>query len=46
MSVADAMATNGMKEMGYEYINLDGRSLSHPTAACDQFYLNTSDSDQ
>lgn len=24
MSVADAMATNGMKELGYEYINLDG----------------------
>ena len=27
MSVADAMATNGMKEIGYEYINLDGISL-------------------
>ena len=24
MSVADAMSTNGMKELGYEYINLDG----------------------
>lgn len=24
MSVADAMAENGMKDMGYEYINLDG----------------------
>ena len=24
MSVADAMASNGMKELGYEYINLDG----------------------
>ena len=24
MSIADAMATNGMKELGYEYINLDG----------------------
>lgn len=24
MEVADAMATNGMKELGYEYINLDG----------------------
>lgn len=24
MSIADAMATNGMKEVGYEYINLDG----------------------
>jgi alpha-galactosidase len=23
MSIADAMATNGMKELGYEYINLD-----------------------
>ena len=25
MSIADAMATNGMKEMGYEYINFDGK---------------------
>ena len=24
MSIADAMASNGMKELGYEYINLDG----------------------
>lgn len=24
MSIADAMATNGMKELGYEYINMDG----------------------
>lgn len=24
MSVADAMASNGMKDVGYEYINLDG----------------------
>lgn len=24
MSIADTMATNGMKEAGYEYINLDG----------------------
>ena len=24
MSIADAMASNGMKEAGYEYINLDG----------------------
>ena len=24
MSIADAMATNGMKQVGYEYINLDG----------------------
>lgn len=24
MSVADAMASNGMKELGYDYINLDG----------------------
>lgn len=24
MSVADAMAENGMKDLGYEYINLDG----------------------
>ena len=23
-SVVDAMASNGMKELGYEYINLDG----------------------
>ena len=26
MSIADAMATNGMKEMGYEYINFDGKA--------------------
>ena len=25
MSIADAMATNGMKELGYEYINFDGK---------------------
>jgi len=24
MSIADAMASNGMKELGYEYINMDG----------------------
>ena len=24
MSIADAMETNGMKDAGYEYINLDG----------------------
>ena len=28
MSIADAMATNGMKEVGYEYINLDGVLIS------------------
>lgn len=28
MSIADAMATNGMKEAGFEYINLDGEPLS------------------
>ena len=27
MSIADAMASNGMKELGYEYINLDGEPL-------------------
>ena len=27
MSVADAMSTNGMKELGYEYVNLDGNTL-------------------
>ena len=27
MSIADAMATNGMKEMGYEYINFDGKVM-------------------
>jgi len=27
-AVADAMATNGMKELGYEYINLDGESMN------------------
>ena len=26
-SVADAMASNGMREAGYEYINLDGESI-------------------
>ena len=29
MSIADAMATNGMKELGYEYINLDGMYIVH-----------------
>jgi len=24
MSIADAMETNGMKDAGYQYINLDG----------------------
>ena len=24
MAIADAMANNGMKELGYEYINVDG----------------------
>ena len=24
MKIADAMASNGMKDAGYEYINLDG----------------------
>lgn len=24
MAIADTMASNGMKELGYEYINLDG----------------------
>ena len=28
MSIADAMATNGMKELGYEYINFDGESAT------------------
>lgn len=27
MSIADTMATNGMKEAGYEYINLDGAGM-------------------
>ena len=27
MSIADAMATNGMKEAGYEYINFDGKRV-------------------
>lgn len=27
MSIADAMASNGMKEAGYEYINLDGKRV-------------------
>ena len=28
MSIADAMATNGMKELGYKYINFDGEQQS------------------
>ena len=28
MSIADAMATNGMKELGYEYINFDGEYVT------------------
>ena len=24
MQIADTMASNGMKELGYEYINVDG----------------------
>ena len=24
MSIADTMVSNGMKDLGYEYINLDG----------------------
>lgn len=27
MSVADAMATNGMKDAGYEYINIAGKFI-------------------
>ena len=27
MSIADAMASNGMKELGYEYINMDGKKI-------------------
>lgn len=27
MSIADAMASNGMKDAGYEYINLDGTTV-------------------
>ena len=27
MEIADAMASNGMKELGYEYINMDGTVL-------------------
>ena len=43
MSIADAMATNGMKELGYEYINFDGKILvqlyrkmnvNHPFELC------------
>lgn len=28
MSIADVMANNGMKEAGYEYINLDGKAVA------------------
>ena len=34
MSIADAMATNGMKELGYEYINLDGMYIVHVQLMC------------
>jgi len=34
MSVADAMATNGMKELGFEYINLDGMWILTVLAHC------------
>ena len=27
MSAADAMATNGMKELGYEYIIISGKTI-------------------
>ena len=36
MSIADAMATNGMKEMGYEYINFDGKAML--TATIKHYY--------
>ena len=29
MSVADAMAENGMRDLGYQYINLDGEMEPH-----------------
>lgn len=31
--MADAMASNGMKELGYEYINLDGKTKTSIWAA-------------
>lgn len=34
MSIADAMATNGMKELGYEYINLDGIQYTYSLYFC------------
>ena len=43
MSIADAMATNGMKDMGYEYINFDGISnvcCNYQTWKCATFKFN------
>lgn len=34
MSIADTMATNGMKEVGYEYINLDGTCMRGHVPEC------------
>ena len=36
MAIADAMATNGMKEAGYEYINMDGEycQMNHVYVHC------------
>ena len=36
--MADAMASNGMKELGYEYINLDGKNLKITRIA---FFITT-----
>ena len=38
MNIADAMATNGMKEMGYEYINFDGKAKAMLTATIRHYY--------
>lgn len=43
MGIADAMASNGMKELGYEYINMDGKQQlehtmsEHTTSKSNQF---------
>ena len=41
MSAADAMVTNGMKEMGYEYIIISGTVRINTIMHCGVVYLCT-----
>ena len=41
MSAADAMVTNGMKEMGYEYIIISGTVSINTIMHCGVVYLCT-----